>query len=136
MYYIVVTTNLTNTTSTYRLSVNYVADNGEEVAVISPNTNYSIILASTGTAAQRKFVLDTKDIFSVIGVISTGQLAIYVGLYPDNPTTTYSWYATGTTTSPAKISVKQTDQNFHLGAYYYVTVYAVNARTVLNLSVN
>ena len=44
-----VKSNITNTSSTYGISVNYIPDSGEEVPVLSLNTNYQITLPATGT---------------------------------------------------------------------------------------
>jgi hypothetical protein len=80
MYYFMVTTNSTSSSATYRISVNSLPDVGEEVVVLSLNTNYTITLPSTGTVTQRKFILDVKDPFSVIGVVTTGYANMYIGM--------------------------------------------------------
>jgi len=45
---------------------------------------------------------------------------IYVGLYPENQRTRYQYYADGDSKKELRISVRQTDQNFKVGAFYYI----------------
>jgi hypothetical protein len=45
-----------------------------------------------------------------------------VGLYPNNAQSKFNWKVEAGTGETATISIKQTDQSFHLGAYYYITL--------------
>ena len=63
--------------------------------------------------------------------VNTGFLIMYVGLYPDNAVSKYQWMVQGS--GAVSISVKQTDLNFHLGAYYYITCQASSGRTAFSL---
>jgi hypothetical protein len=133
MYYIMITTNLTNATTQYRISVNYVPDVGEEVAILNTNQNYTVTLPATGTVTQRKFILDSKDNFFINAIVTTGLANIYVGLYPNNAQSKFSWSASASAGKTAKIAVKQTDSSFYIGAFYYITLQAANGRTSVNL---
>lgn len=70
-YFIGVTTN-TTAQATYRLSVTQMADVGEEVPVITVGQSIAVTLPAVGAVAQRKFVLDNKESFSVSVTVSTG----------------------------------------------------------------
>lgn len=91
-------------------------------------------LPATGAVAQRKFILDATDSFTVTARVTTGLLVMYVGLYPNNAVTRFQWKAEGTGT--VSIAIKQTDPNFRAGAFYYITVQAGSGRTSFILSVN
>jgi hypothetical protein len=58
---------------------------------------------------------------------------LYVGLYPDNAISMSQWTIQGS--GSLTLTILQTDSNFHLGAYYYITCQAVSGRTIFSLQV-
>jgi len=46
---------------------------------------------------------------------------MYVGLFPESPRSRYQYYVEGDNKRELRISVRQTDQNFKVGAFYYIT---------------
>jgi len=120
--------------SQYRIAVNEVPDVGEEVLTVALNTSYPFTLPATGTVSQRKFILDSKDHFEITATVTTGYLIMYVGLYPNSPLNRFQWKAEGSTN--LKVYVKQTDQNFHVGSFYYITMQSGSGRTTFNLQMN
>jgi hypothetical protein len=96
------------------------ADSGDSVTLLTVNSPTGFTLPSTGSVSQYKFLLDSKDPFIISLTLATGYAIVYVGLYPNQPLT-YAWSVQGGI-GTMSIKVRTTDQNFHLGAYYYVTV--------------
>jgi hypothetical protein len=132
-YYVTVTTSFTATNSNFRLSFNAVPDTGENVDVIALNSSISQTLPAISVAKQMKFLLDSKDPVTITARVTTGYLNMFVGLYPDQ-SANYQYFAAGSST--LTINIKQTDDWFKLGAWYYITIQAGQGRTVLTLSVN
>jgi hypothetical protein len=60
--------------SNYRISISNIADGGEEVPFLNVGQSLSIVLPSTGTTIQRRFILDSKEPFSIIGDINSGSV--------------------------------------------------------------
>ena len=75
-YYVTITS--TNSTaaprSNYRISVSNIADGGEEVPYLNVGSALSIVLPSTGATIQRRFILDSKEPFSLVGDINSGSI--------------------------------------------------------------
>ncbi len=82
-------------------------DVGNEVNDISVGDYNSFTLPATGTASQRRFILATKDPFTITATVNTGYLVLYVGLYPDSILEDFQWKAEGD--EELSINVKQTD---------------------------
>ncbi len=75
-YYVTITsTNVTAVPrSSYRISISNIADGGEEVPYINVGQSLNIILPSTGATIQRRFILDSKEPFSLVGDINSGSV--------------------------------------------------------------
>jgi hypothetical protein len=56
--------------------VSNIADGGEEVPFIGVGQALSIVLPSTGATIQRRFILDSKEPFSLIGDINSGSINV------------------------------------------------------------
>jgi hypothetical protein len=68
--------------SSYRISVSNTADGGEEVPYIGVGKSLGITLPSSGATIQRRFILDSKEPFSIVADINSGSIAMYVTLVP------------------------------------------------------
>ena len=126
--------NETNVNSSYRIFLTTISDAGDYISQINVNEPNSLELPATGSVAQRKFLLDTKNPFSIQVTLATGYAIVYVGLYPDQPLTMYAWSAQGGI-GTITMRVRTTDPNFHLGTYYYVTMQATQGRASISLQV-
>lgn len=103
--------------------MNEIADAGDDIPLINVGEPNSLQLPATGSVAQRKFLLDSKNPFSIQVTLATGYTIVYVGLYPDAPLTKYAWKSEGGI-GTINMRVRTTDPNFHIGTYYYVTMQA------------
>lgn len=140
IYFLTVSsTNITMTPRTsYRASWSNIPDGGEELQIITLGTTSQVILPATGAAVQRKFLLDSKEPFSLVALTSSGKINMYVTLSP-GASMKQLWKAdslSSTTPGEVRISVKQQDVNFHIGAYYYVILQSTDGRCDIKLTLN
>ena len=122
-----VMTNLSNAVTGYSVSVSYTPDGGESVPLITLGNPVSVSLPSTGSTLQQRFILDNKEPFTLSASINNGLLNMYVALDPGQSSKAI-WTASGNSSSPIALSVLMTDQNFHLGSYYYVILQSAGSR--------
>lgn len=120
-YYLTVYSNYTLNSSSYRISLAEIPDNGDDIAMVVVGDPNSLQLPATGSVAQRKFLLESKNPFTIQVTLATGYAIVYVGLYPDAPLTKYAWKAEGGI-GTITMRVRTTDPNYHIGTYYYVTM--------------
>jgi len=63
-----------------------------------------------------------------------GTVNVFLGLYPDAPITRASW-SMQSPVGVTSLNIKQTDANFHIGTWYYLTIQAVNAKAQVKFQV-
>mmetsp|Transcript_33950 Transcript_33950/g.25033 ORF Transcript_33950/g.25033 Transcript_33950/m.25033 type:complete len:135 (+) Transcript_33950:953-1357(+) len=127
-YYIKVVSNYTLGNSEYLLTMQRFADSGTSIKVLPLNTQTTGSMTSTGQIVQSKFIFNSKAPFKVILSVLQGEVNASISLYPDAPISGAIWNAT-TKVGTKTIEVKQTNLNFHIGAWYYLTITAINGKT-------
>lgn len=92
-------------------------------------------LTTTAFTVQRKFILNKKDPFIVEAIPSSGKLNMFIGLAP-GASQKAIWKATGSSSSSARIAVKTSDAQFHVGAYYYIIFSSAEGKVDFKYSIN
>jgi hypothetical protein len=62
--------------------------------------------------------------------VSTGNITAYISLYPDQSNTTALWSTSGK--GLLSLKLKQTDPNFHINTYYYLTLISTQPNTTVS----
>lgn len=89
------------------------------------NTRAQTYIAS-GYFDRRKFILDSKENWSLEVLSPIGAVEIYVGLDPKTVGPQNHIWSASSKNGVAQLQVKTSDLNFHLSAYYYVYIESIS----------
>jgi hypothetical protein len=134
-YYLTVRTNITNDQTIYRVAVIPSPDGGEDTPAINVGGWSQVGLPSSGMSVQRKFILDSKEPFNLTMKVNTGQVNMYVTLSPGASQKSI-WTKNCTAGKTCTLKVRTTDQNFHVGAFYYVILQSAMGKLDMILYLN
>jgi hypothetical protein len=98
------------------------------MAELEPSVDKSISISATGAKSYAKFILSSKDSFSIAVKSVSGQVRVNVSTDPDTIDQDPIWSLTQTGGSGA-IRVATDDPSFHFATYYFISVEQLSSGT-------
>jgi hypothetical protein len=105
-YYVTIKSNVTGNQK-YRIVISNLDTAGDETKQVNIGQTEKITLPSTGASQQRKFLLTSKDFFTINVAVASGKVEAIVGTLTQNNL----WSGTSSI-GTISIKVRQTDTNF------------------------
>lgn len=135
-YFVRVTFDNPNIT-TYKISVSEGLDDGGQFGLINTK-NTDEVYINGYLDSKKKFILDSMENWSLEASLSQGQVTMYIGLDPqklqllkdEEKVENFLWKSVAVD-GVAKINVRETDPNFHLGTYYFVYIKSNSAENAI-----
>lgn len=120
-------------TTTYQLTVSENMDSGGPAEIQTGTFQQIYILSALD--ASRKFLLNSMDNFILEATVVTGEVTMYVGLDPNTVGPDNYLWSSKSEGGVASLSIKTTDDKFHMATWYYVKMFSNDFEdTLMNLN--